>query len=172
MKIVLCYLLLTLILIAVLIILIILLTRSPSNKINKTETVVLRWNSSGITVAGNGTLGIASNQLNKPWDLTFDWNNSMYVTDRYNHRVQKFFRGSSIGITIAGNANGNSGTTLAEFNEAVSIEVDADQNLCISERLNCRVLFWPKNTLAGHIIAGNGIQIQLRKRKQIDILLL
>ena len=57
---------------------------------------VLRWNSTGITVAGIGGMpGNASNQFNSPTDVILDYANNLYIADYNNHRVQKYLFGSS-----------------------------------------------------------------------------
>ena len=62
---------------------------------NVEETLSLRWNSTGVTIAGiSGFPCAASDCLNTPWTIALDLSNSLYVTDRYNHRVQKFKSGA------------------------------------------------------------------------------
>ncbi len=39
---------------------------------------------------GNNGRGARANQLTKPYDLSFDRQNNLYVVDYNNHRVQKF----------------------------------------------------------------------------------
>jgi len=95
-------------------------------------------------------------KLRYPFDLTLDWAGNLYVSDRNNHRIQKFSRGSSIGSTVAGNRNGTAGTDLSHFNGPVGIEVDDDGNLYVADHFNHRVLFWPVGNQSGSIIAGNG----------------
>ncbi|CAF4539650.1 unnamed protein product, partial [Rotaria sp. Silwood2] len=75
---------------------------------------VLRWNTTGITIAGiSNESGSDSTHLNTPWDVTLDYQNSLYIADRNNHRIQKYLVGSLSGITVAGQANGTSGSTLS-----------------------------------------------------------
>jgi sugar lactone lactonase YvrE len=40
--------------------------------------------------ACTGRSGTASTQLNSPYSLAFDSNGSLYVSDTFNHRIQKF----------------------------------------------------------------------------------
>ena len=51
---------------------------------------VIRW----LKGATEGSVVIDShgqpNQLNLPWDLSFDRQNNLYVVDYGNHRLQKF----------------------------------------------------------------------------------
>ena len=100
--------------------------------------------------------GTTPDKLCRPFDLTLDWAGNLYITDRSNHRVQKFSRGSSIGSTVAGNRNGTAGTDLSHFNGPVGIQVDDDGNLYVADHFNHRVLFWPVGSQSGSIIAGNG----------------
>jgi len=46
----------------------------------------------GITIAGTGQLGNASNEFYYPHDVAFDSEMNLYVTDTYNERIQKFER--------------------------------------------------------------------------------
>ena len=53
----------------------------------------MRWlkgaTQGSVLVGGNGE-GTQSNQFRNPIDLSFDRQNNLYVSDYYNHRVQKF----------------------------------------------------------------------------------
>ena len=55
---------------------------------------IMRWGPNAgdgeCIVACTGVAGIASNQLNEPNSIAFDWNGSLYVNDVGNRRVQKF----------------------------------------------------------------------------------
>ena len=55
---------------------------------------ITRWSPNstyGVCIAAcTGTSGIASNQLNRPHSLAFDNNGSLYISDLFNNRVQKF----------------------------------------------------------------------------------
>jgi len=85
-----------------------------------------------------------------------DLNNAIYITDRFNNRVQKYLMGSPIGITVAGNASGIAGSTLSDLREPAGIQVDFDGNIYVADRNNFRILFWPSNAISGRIIAGTG----------------
>ncbi|CAF1463829.1 unnamed protein product, partial [Didymodactylos carnosus] len=50
------------------------------------------YNSSGITIAGNGTAGSYSTQINGPRGFAFDSQMNLYVSDMNNNRVQKFMK--------------------------------------------------------------------------------
>jgi len=126
---------------------------------------LLRWNTSGITVAGEtGLNGSTSSRLNLPWDLTLDWSNTLYVSDRQNNRVQKFLRGSLNGSTVAGDANGQSGRNLSRLNDTFGIAVDWNGNLYISDRYNYRIQLWLNGATSGSTIAGTSGNIITRSK--------
>jgi len=159
----------TSVLIAVLIILIIttillvLLIKSTTKRIipsNLDNTPVLRWNSTGITVVGiSGSPGSADNQLNAPSDLLLDYANNLYIADRYNHRIQKYLFGSSIGQTVAGNVT--SGSSSDQLSCPSRILIDSNENLYIADTCNHRIQFWRKGANSGTTIVGTG-----KKNKQ------
>ncbi len=58
---------------------------------------MLRWNQTGITVAGIvGNPGTTTNQLNASYDIALDYANNLYIADRINNRTQKYLFGNSI----------------------------------------------------------------------------
>jgi hypothetical protein len=107
-------------------------------------------------VAGTGFAGTASNQLYLPWDLTLDWANTLYVTDRFNHRVQKFLMNAASGTTIAGQMNGTSGMNMNQFNQPTGIYVDLNGDIFISDTNNNRAQFWSNGASSGQTLVGNG----------------
>jgi len=130
---------------------------------------LLRWNTSGITVAGEtGLNGSTSSRLNLPWDLTLDWSNTLYVSDRQNNRVQKFLRGSLNGSTVAGDADGQSGRNLSRLNDTFGIAVDWNDNLYISDRYNYRIQLWLNGATSGSTIAGTSGSIIARSKSIIS----
>lgn len=122
---------------------------------------MLRWNTTGITVAGiTGMPGNASNRLNFPVGLVIDYRNALFVTDRGNHRIQKYLMGSSTGLTIAGQADGTLGITAEYLNLPRLALIDSDENLYIADASNNRVQFWMKGASSGTTIAGFGKLIE------------
>ena len=121
------------------------------------ENVTLRWNTTGITVAGtSGVFGNASNQLNTPWGLALTSENTLYVADLSNHRVQKFIRGSLNGTTVAGQANSTTCSSYQCLRHPISIALDDTENLFISDAYNHRVVLWKKDATIGELVAGTG----------------
>ena len=162
----------TSVLIAVLVILIIatillvLLIKSPTKTIipsNLDNIPALRWNSTGITVAGiSGSPGSANNQLSFPYDIFLDYANNLYIADRGNHRIQKYLIGSSIGQRVAGNVTG--GSSSDKLSIPSRLLIDSNENLYISDRCNARIQFWRKGANSGITVAGTG-----KKNKQNSV---
>ncbi|CAF4029846.1 unnamed protein product, partial [Adineta steineri] len=83
-------LLITVLLILIIAIILLVLLIKPKQVIIPTNMPVLRWNSTGVTVAGiSGNASSGSNYLNRPFDVTLDYANNLYIADRYNYRIQK-----------------------------------------------------------------------------------
>lgn len=81
---------------------------------------------------------------------------SLYVADLLNHRVQKFTKDSSIGVTVAGQGNGAWNNTNTTLERPAAILLDSDENLYIADSYNFRVLFWKNGAQSGNVIAGIG----------------
>ena len=136
---------------------ILLINSNQKKKIIPNKESVLRWNSTGITIAGVSTVSGTDNMhLNIPFDLALDYKGTMFIADRNNHRIQKYARGSMNGMTVAGFGNGTSSTSLYGLNQAAHVIVDDEENLYIADALNRRVLSWPRNALSGVIVGGFG----------------
>jgi len=121
------------------------------------ENVTLRWNTTGITVAGTpNAFGNASNQLYNPWGLALTSENTLYVADRYNNRVQKYLRGSLNGTTVAGQANATTCVSYQCLLYPSSLALDDNENLFISEERGHRVVLWKKDAIFGELVAGTG----------------
>ena len=97
---------------------------------------LLNSTNSSIIVAGNGTKGGTSYQLNDPRDILVDMNLNLYVADCTNDRIQLFRPGSLNGTTVVG--NGSNGTI--NLNCPIGIVFDADEYLFISDYHNSRII--------------------------------
>jgi len=117
----------------------------------------LRWNSTGLTIAGVSTVSGTDNMhLNTPQDMALDYKGTMFIADYSNHRIQKYVRNSMNGTTVAGFGNGTSSTLLYGLNIPVHVIVDDEENLYISNQGNHKILYWPCNALSGVVVAGLG----------------
>ena len=107
-------------------------------------------------MAGNvtGVSGVAANQLSAPYSILFDSNNSLYIADALNDRIQKWTKGATSGLTVAGQSNGVAGSSLNSFNFIVGMVMDSEGNLYFTDRINHRVMYWANGAASGSIIAG------------------
>lgn len=110
-----------------------------------------------IRVAGTGVAGSSGTQLNNPYGLYLDENNSaLYVADLTNHRIQKFFlnSNSTVGITVAG-GNGL-GPSLNQLSWPCSFAVSSkDGSIYVADNGNNRIVRWMINATEGIIVAGS-----------------
>jgi streptogramin lyase len=83
-----------------------------------------------LTVAGIGSSGAASNELDTPYGIFVTLNFSLYVADTWNSRIQRFDPGQTNGITVASNG----------LSYPTGITVDADDNLFIADQSNMRIV--------------------------------
>lgn len=117
--------------------------------------VPLRWNSTGTTVAGiTNSIGANASQVYGPYGLAWDSSGDLYIADYINNRIQKWIIGESVGKTIAGQANGQSGNDSSHLYRPVGIFLDSNDNLFVIERYNHRLQYWPKDSSTGSTIAG------------------
>ena len=94
--------------------------------------------------------------------MVLTYENTLYVADRYNNRVQKYFRGSSNGTTAAGQANSTDCFSYQCLRHPASIVLDDNENLFISEEGNHRVVLWKKDATIGQLVAGIGTSFAFR----------
>lgn len=73
-----------------------------------------RWLSNATTIAGSKISDFIdpSTQLYMPYDVWLDNDDTFYVLDTYNYRVQKFTSNSTTGVTII---SGDYGSELNQF---------------------------------------------------------
>ncbi|CAF1219873.1 unnamed protein product, partial [Didymodactylos carnosus] len=115
----------------------------------------LRWNTTGITVAGqaDGTSGNGSNQLLYPNSVFLDSNEDMYIADRNNYRIQKWLKGAVSGTTVAGNSADPNVDNQLKYPE--DVYVTQQQMIYISDSYNYRIQgFTNGNLSSGRVIAG------------------
>ncbi|CAF4034125.1 unnamed protein product [Rotaria sp. Silwood2] len=73
--------------------------------------------------ASTGEPGNDSNQLNNPQDIFVDNNETIYITDTMNGRVQMWFKGDL------------NGTTIVENIDSIGIVVDTEESIYITDWL-------------------------------------
>ena len=106
----------------------------------------------GTTVAGGNGQGNAANQLYKPRGVTIDSSGNLYISDSFNHRVQKWASGASSGTTVAGGNGTGSGLNKTYY--PYGIAVDSSGSLYIADSWNHRIVKWTSGASSGTIVAG------------------
>ncbi|CAF4127549.1 unnamed protein product [Rotaria sordida] len=129
---------------------------------------MLRWNSTGIIIAGiGGSPGSNASQFQTPVDIALGSSNTFYIIDYLNHRVQYWKIGNLSGTTVAGQASASAGTTAAYLTYPTGLYVDSNDNIYVSDSGNNCVQLWNNGTSVGTMVAGTGIagsaNNQLRK---------
>ncbi|CAF3617314.1 unnamed protein product [Rotaria sp. Silwood1] len=137
------------------------LTRSSSTSTTSTNSTcnTLSWNSTGITIIGNGSSGSSLNQLDSPADVFVGNDDTIYIVDTNNHRIlsvniSSTNNGTYYGNVIAGITN-TPGTNSQTLKYPYGIYVDSDKNLYIADTFNYRVQFWRYGSSSGSTVAGN-----------------
>ncbi len=95
----------------------------------------------GVTVAGGNGQGPLCNQLDQPTDISLSkLDGSIYISDCFNNRVQKWEVNATTGITVAGSPNGTSGNTPYLMNHIFGVAIDEDEKyLYVADSLNNRI---------------------------------
>jgi streptogramin lyase len=119
------------------------------------------------SIAGTGEKGYGGDggpatkaRLDQPFDVAFDRAGNLFFSDTFNHRIRKVDRAGVI-ITVAGNGTkgfgGDGGkATDATLNEPYGVELDADGNLFIVDRLNYCIRRVDAKTGVISTVAGTG----------------
>ncbi|CAF3961787.1 unnamed protein product [Adineta steineri] len=128
---------------------------------------VRRWkmgeyNNEGIVVAGGNGKGHELNQLSSPTFLFVDEDQSVYISDRYNHRVMKWRKDAKEGTIVAG-GNGR-GEKLNQLSHPRGVIVDDLGQIYVADCWNHRVMRWREGKEEGEIVVGgNGEGDQLNR---------
>ena len=107
---------------------------------------------SGFMVAGTGTSGSGSAQLNSPYRIFVDDAKTIYIADSANHRIQRWSYGACSGVTVAG--TGTSGSTTTQLSYPVSVIVDTNQVMYIGDQGNNRIHRWATGDCSGQCLVG------------------
>ena len=83
-----------------------------------------------------------------------DFSNTLYIADRYNHRIQKWPMNALTGVTIAGQANGTTGASASDLYLPTDLAIDSSGNVYIADSWNYRIQFWKNGASQGSTIAG------------------
>ncbi|CAF1457637.1 unnamed protein product [Adineta steineri] len=118
---------------------------------------VRRWkigeyNNEGVIVAGGNGEGNQLNQFISPGFIFVDEHQSVYVSDRENHRVMKWKKYATKGIVVAG-GNGEGGN-LNQLSKPQGVIVDDLGQIYVAEWGNDRVMRWCEGKEKGEIVVG------------------
>eukprot|EP00929_Paragymnodinium_shiwhaense_P093629 TRINITY_DN53841_c0_g1_i1.p1 TRINITY_DN53841_c0_g1~~TRINITY_DN53841_c0_g1_i1.p1 ORF type:complete len:726 (-),score=125.51 TRINITY_DN53841_c0_g1_i1:463-2604(-) len=105
----------------------------------------------GQVVAGGNGRGSAPWQLQRPFRLCVDEEESVYIVDRNNNRIMKWVLGASQGEVVAG-GNG-SGSGLNQLDQPSGVAVH-EGHVFVVDRANHRVLRWAPGAKQGEVVAG------------------
>ena len=106
-----------------------------------------------LIIAGTGSAGSGSKQLNTPYGIYVDDNRTLYIADFYNNRIQMWKYNATSGLTVAG-VNGSSGSSLNRLNGPGAVVVDTNGYMYIVDSLNNRIVRWASNSTIGVCIAA------------------
>ena len=114
-----------------------------------------KWTQNATTVAGGYEAGGGLNQLNYPYGIDVDDDQTIYVADISNHRIVEWKKGATSGQVVAG-GNGQ-GDRNDQLNSPRNVIIDYENDsLIISDQGNRRVVRWPRrNGTSGEIIISN-----------------
>jgi sugar lactone lactonase YvrE len=106
-------------------------------------------------VAGGNKQGNELNQLNRPCGLFVDNDQTIYIADRYNHRIMKWKCGDTSGQVVAG-GNGH-GKRDDQLSLPTDVILDSkNDSLIICDAENRRVVRWPcRDGRCGETIISN-----------------
>ncbi|CAF0986582.1 unnamed protein product [Adineta steineri] len=118
---------------------------------------VRRWkmgeySNKGIVVAGGNGRGDQVNQLNCPTFLFVDEDQSVYISDRDNHRVMKWRKDAKEGTIVAG--GNDQGGNLTQLSGPQGVSVDHLGHIYVADWGNHRVMRWYEGKKEGEIIVG------------------
>ncbi|CAF1492804.1 unnamed protein product [Adineta steineri] len=113
----------------------------------------LRWNQTGQIVAGT-TPGSNANQLKNPTCLYIDNNNTLYICDHDNNRVQKWIQGATTGVTVAGDSTGTQGSTSTLLKTPIDLTFDENGFMYVVDNGNNRLQRFASGSTSGTTVAG------------------
>jgi len=112
---------------------------APSVPQTLQKTKTRKWKPYGSTIAGGNGQGFELNQLHYPFGIRIsDDQRSVYIVDKWNHRIVKWKLGGNYGQVVAGE-------NTQEYRFSHPVDVIVDQNnkyLIISDFKNRRVVRW------------------------------
>jgi uncharacterized protein (TIGR03663 family) len=125
---------------------------------NPDGTPLKQWGSTCKLDTGEGCVGDGRGQFNEPWGIAVDGNGNVYVSDTWNHRIQKFDHQGNF-LTMWGQF-GSTGGELGQpdlFYGPRALQVGQDGNLYVMDTGNKRIQsFTPDGDFVGQY-GGSGV---------------
>jgi len=106
----------------------------------------------GIIVAGGNGKGNKLNQLYGPTNIFIDPEETIYVSDFWNHRVMKWLKGSNEGIIVAGGQD--EGNSLNQLNHPQGLLVNEVGDVYVADSHNNRIMCWSLGSKEGRVVVG------------------
>mgnify|MGYP001035418898 CR=1 FL=1 len=124
---------------------------------DRENDAVKRWKKGerrkeGMVVAGGNGRGNKLNQLSGPTYIFVDREETVYVSDRDNHRVMKWLKGASEGIIVAGGQG--QGNSSNQFNYPQGLLVNEVGDVYVADWYNHRIMCWPWGSKEGRVVVG------------------
>ncbi|CAF4873135.1 unnamed protein product, partial [Rotaria socialis] len=116
-----------------------------------------KWKQNGVTIAGGNGNGDATNQLEWPFGLFVDDDQTVVIADTYNHRIMQWKSGVRTNGQVVAGGKGE-GNGLHQLNHPSDVLIDKEtDSLIICDRDNRRVVRWSRrsDTTQGGILINN-----------------
>ncbi|CAF3163147.1 unnamed protein product [Rotaria socialis] len=116
-----------------------------------------KWAQNGVTIAGGNEYGDATNQLNFPFALFVDDDQTVIIADFGNHRIMQWKNGDTTNGQVVAGGNGE-GNGLHQLNRPTDVLIDKEtDSLIIGDQRNGRVVRWSRRsgTTQGEILIDN-----------------
>ena len=110
-------------------------SEAGNHRIQRRDSVTGQWTQYG---KADNTAGGELGEFSNPRDVRTDHAGNLYVSDVFNHRIQKLDIASNQ-WSQWGKAGNQSGTGAGEFNQPSSVAFDVDGNMYVADRSNYRV---------------------------------
>lgn len=111
----------------------------------------MNWTKTSILIAGTGSTGSGSTQLEEPNCIYIDINDTIYICDSENDRIQKWSQNAGSGVTVVG--------SNADLDNPLAITFDKDGSLYVADTDHHRVKKFPLGSTSlsvGIVVAGQG----------------
>ncbi|CAF4959742.1 unnamed protein product [Rotaria sp. Silwood1] len=142
------------------------LTSTSTGSASILSSINLRWNQTGVIVAGDGARGSVANQFTDPAWIYIDANDTLYVADHHNYRIQKWVSGATAGVTVV--------NVSSTGDHPESITFDKNGFLYITGHSNERVVryspdFTSNTNVAGILGSGTSALTNLKYPLGLDL---